>query len=330
MTRSSLRLLLPLLATVPLFAQGEVDLRSAAKKGSSVWLVQDDKRSQTFEAMGQEMESSQHIVRTVHLTVTDVDDKGNLAVTVKVVRVHGSLANPSMDEIEFDSLKPADSVEDDPTGGMMKSMVENLQAGAGKSFTAKVSPHGRMLELVDAKEMMQKSASGQGVEEGQLRQIIEIAFGRLSDKPVAVGGKWTHEDKGQSGRLPVTQKIEMTLAKAEADSFEITATGTVEKPAAPAAEGAEEENPMAAAARSMKISNGKVTARQKVSRQDGFVVEGTMDVSMDAEMSMGGMAIPMTIKTVTSVKRTSEAEAQPKKEEPKKEEAKKPADGHGK
>lgn len=331
MFRSPSRLLLPLLALAPLAAQ-DVDLRSTAKKGSSVWLLVEQQVSQTFEVMGQEMESAQSTKRVLHVTVDDVDDKGNLTVSVAIARVFGTISNPNMDDMEFDSTKPTEAPEDDPTGGMMVSMLKSLQAGAGKKFTAKASPNGRMLEIVDAKDVLQKGEEAMGLDEPQLKQMVEGAFGRLPEKPTAKGGKWTHEDGGRNGRMPTRTVNELTLSQVDDDTFEIESSGKIEK-VEPAA-GEDDDNPMAAMLKSMKISNGKATGKQKISRKDGFLIESKHEGSMDAEMTMQGMTVPMKIKHTTTTKRTTEADAkpaakaaEPKKEAPKAEEPKK-AEGH--
>lgn len=320
-------LVLSLIAAAPVLAQ-QVDMRTTAKKGASVWLLQEQLQTQAFEVMGQEIESTQTIRRALHVTVDDVDADGNLMVTTKLVRVHGSITNPSMGDLEFDSAKPFEAPEDDPTGGMLTTMLKTMTAGAGKSFVAKVDPFGRVVQLVDTKAM---AADGDvpAMEDGALKAMVEGAFGRRSDKPIAPGESWANDETDRGGRLPVVMKAKMVLAKADATAFELTSTGTIEK-LPPAAEGEGEGNdqdPAKEMLRSMKLSNGKVTGTTKLSREDGFLLEAKLETSMDAEMSMGGMSVPMAIKQVTTTKRITEAEAMPKKAEaPKAAETPKPTE----
>lgn len=318
-------LVLSLIATAPVLAQ-QVDMRTTAKKGATVWLLQEQLQTQAFEVMGQEIESTQTIRRALHVTVDDVDADGNLRVTTKLVRVHGSVTNPNIGDLEFDSAKPFEEPEDDPTGGMLTTMLKTMTAGAGKSFVAKVDPFGRVVQLVDTKAM---AADGDvpALDDGAMKMMVEGAFGRRSDKPIAQGEGWTHEETERGGRLPVVMKAKMVLTKAEAAAFELTSTGTIEK-LPPAAEGeGDEQDPAKEMLRSMKLSNGKATGSLKLSREDGFLLEAKLETSMDAEMSMGGMSVPMAIKQVTTTKRITEAEAMPKKAEaPKAAETPKPAE----
>jgi hypothetical protein len=191
--------LLPLLLASTAFAQGEVDLRTTAKKGSSVWLVQETKQEQNIDMGGQQMEAGNTVTRTIHVTIKDIDDKGNLIVETKIARVQGAVTMPMIGDSEFDSAEPAEAEEEnDGMGNMAGMMTKALMAGAGKTFTAKVDPHGKVLELLDgAKEIVESGKDGamgaSGLDEAALKQIVSGAFGELPSKPVAVGGKWEHE-----------------------------------------------------------------------------------------------------------------------------------------
>ena len=310
-----------LLLSAPLFAQGEVDLRTTAKKGSSVWLAHTMKQEQNIDMGGQQMESGNVVTRTLHVAVKDVDDKGNLVVETKIARVQGSATIPMMGDTEFDSASPAaEGDEDDGMGGMTAMIGKSMMAGAGKTFTAKVSPYGKVIELMaDAKELLagaEKGPMGAGFDEATMKQLVEGSFGKLPEKPTAVGAKWADNEQESGSRVPMKRNIEMALAKADAELFEITAAGTLaqleQKDAAPA--GDDEDGAMAEAMKSMKIKNGKANGTLKVSRTDGFVLESNMVVTMDVEMSAGPMGdMQMAMKITTSTKRSSEEAAAPKK-----------------
>jgi hypothetical protein len=307
-----------LLLTAPLLAQGEVDLRTTATKGGSVWLVIEMKQEQSIEAAGQSFDSTNVTTRTVHLTVKDVDDKGNLIVETKVVRAHGTLSIPMMGDAEFDSANGDTGDEQD---GMVGGMVKSMLAPVGKSFTAKVSTLGKVVELMDDAKELTKATDGPGaIEADQLKSMVEGAFGDLPEKPTAVGAKWSNNETVTNSRMPVQTKLEMTLAKVEADTFEITAAGTVEKPEAKDAGSDEADDEMAAMMKSVVMSNGKLVGSLKVSRRDGFVLESTTTTTMDIEM--GGGQMNMSMKMIQSTKRTTEADAVPKKAEKKAEPAK--------
>lgn len=339
--RSNLSLFTFLCLATPLLAQGEIDLRTTAKKGNSVWLVQETKQEQTIDMGGQQMESSTNTSRIVQVTVKDVDDKGHLIVESKIARVMGSMTMPmGMGDFEFDSAAKADDGGDEEgMAGMGAMMKKAMMAGAGKSFTAKVSPLGKVVELLDgAAEIMKSSEGGMmggsSMDEGALKQIVENAFGLLPEKPMAVGAKWEHKQKESGGRMPMEHKVELTLAKADAETFEVTATGTVDKPAdakkddkEETIEGDEQQAMAREMMKSMKVKNGKMSGKMSVSRRDGFVVEATNTITMDVEMTAGPMGeMQMAMKMSTSTKRsTAEAAVPAKKEEPKKEEAKKEA-----
>lgn len=320
--RNTFRSFLPLLLSAPLFCQGEVDLRTTAKKGSSVWLLQEMKMDQTIDMGGQQMETGQHVIRTVHVMVKDTDDKG-LTVEIKLARVQGTMTLPmGMGDQEFDSAAPAaeEDADADPTGGMMAGMKKSMLAGAGKSFTAKVGPNGKVTELLDTKDVLADQGGGGmmgggGITEANLREITEAAFGALPEKPTAPGGKWSSSQAEGGGRMPFTSKLEMTLSKVEADSFEIAAAGTVEKPAAPEQEQGKEEEDEGPASmmKKAKITNGKIAGTEKISRQDGFVLTSSTVMTMDVDMEMPGMgSMQMAMKSTKTTKRTTAEAAMPK------------------
>jgi hypothetical protein len=324
MFRSPSRLLLPLLVLAPLAAQ-EIDLRTTAKKGGSVWLVVEQTLVRSFEAMGQEVELTQSSTRVQHLTVEEVDDKGNLTVTVAIARIFGKLSGAG-EEVTFDSQEAAEAAEDDEAAGMMAAAVKSMQAGAGKSFKAKVSPYGRVLELVDTKAILANTEDTPGLDESQLKQMVEGAFGRLPEKPTAKGGKWPYADGSRGGRMPTKLVAELTLSQVDDETFEIEAAGKIEK--ADVAAASDADSPAAKAAKSMKVENGKASGKQKISRKDGFLLEARLDSSMDSEMNVMGNNLPMSIKSTSTTKRGTEADAKPaKKAAPKAEEPKK-SEGH--
>lgn len=337
-----LSLVTALALCAPVFAQGEIDLKVTTKKGASVWLQQEMKQSQVIDMQGQEMETEQATSRILQLTVKDVDDKGHIVVETKIARVFGSMGLPmGMGEMEFDSAAPeAEEADEDDgmgMGAMMSGMKKSLMSGAGKSFTAKVDGKGKVVELMDdAKELLKEGGgggmrgmAGASLNEAALKSMVEEAFGEVPEKPVAVGGKWAKNEKENSGRMPMQNKVEMTLSKADAESYEIAVAGTVEKPAAAVEaqgdtlEGDEQAAMQKQMMESMQVKNGKIDGLCRVSRTDGFVLEVKNTMSADIEMSAGPMGdMAMTIKVTTTLKRTTADAATPKKAEPKKDEAK--------
>lgn len=315
-----------LLAAVPALAQDH-DLKITAKKGASVWLLQEMKQEQTIDMMGQQMESGQHTTHTLHLVVKDVDDKGNLVVETSIARIHGSMSVPMMGEQEFDSLAPAEKEEDDDSGmpGMpsMGAVKKALTSGAGKKFTVRLSPKGKVVGNVDGVDEIANGAKnpmGPSMDEHMLHRMVEGAFATLPEKALAVGGKWNHESDEAATRMPMTTKLELTLNKVDDECYEIGSTGTIEQAKkaekgekGEKAEGDEDDNPMAEMLKNMKVKNGKVTGSTRLSRTDGFVIEAksvtTMDIEMEGEMSMS-----INTKVTTTTKRTTEEAALPKVE----------------
>lgn len=317
--------LLPVLAMAAAAAAQEHDLRTTAKKGTVAHFLQTHKQEQAIDMGGQSMDMGNTVHYALKLAVTDVAENGNLAVEVEVLRVHGMLILPMMGEVEFDSTSgPA---EDDGFG--MGALGDAMTSLAGKKFTATVSPYGKVSALVGADKLLE-AAREKGGSMGQmlagslrddtLESLVTNAFGLITDKPIAVGKSWDSAEKEKASRAPVENKMTMTLLSFGDETFEIEAKGTVEQIAdgkGPEVEGLEgDEAEMAKEMmKGMKIKNGKIAGKQKISRQDGLTVEANSSISVDIEMPnpMGGDPMTIASKTITTTKRCTAEEAMPKK-----------------
>ncbi|HEU4419626.1 MAG TPA: DUF6263 family protein [Planctomycetota bacterium] len=333
---TKLQLLSLLILTTPLVCQGaEQDLKTVAKKGGSVWLLLEEKEEQIFDLGGQQVEVGKTTTRTLQIEVKDVDDKGNLVVDVKIARIQGAMTVPSMtgiEEVEFDSAKKTEGEEEEDTGGMGISpgaVTKAMTVLAGKSYVAKVDAFGKVASLEGVAELLKSSSQGLGgmgggmmgaVTEAQLKQYVESAFGTLPDKPLAHGATWDRVDEKKGMGASLQTKLQLTLAKVDAESFEITATGTIAtaaakdgEKAAGAGEGADGEAAMREMVKNVKVKNGKISGTQRVSRQDGFVIESSSSTSMDVDRPgpMGG-EMSISIKASQKTKRTTAEEAMPK------------------
>lgn len=353
MNRLSPTPLLLLCLAAPLAAQGsETDLRIALKKGATLWLQQETKMEQSIDMGGQAMETGNSTTYTVHLTVKEVDDKGMFVVDAKIARIAGSMSMGMMGEVEFDSIDqkadaPAEDEGDDMgMGPDFDAIGRAMTSLAGHTFVAKVNAFGKVESLdgvEKALETARKKAGRMGAQMlgGQIndlamQRLVESAFGSLPEKPMAVGGTWETNDAGKSKGMNVTNKMKFTLAKLDADTIEVTAAGTIEKPASDEAPAGDEGDEGAMAREmlaKMKIENGKLGGTSKMSRKDGFLLESnstlTMDLSMPSPMGGGDMTISQ--KVMTSTKRTTEEAAMKKAgAAPAKDAAKEPAKDAGK
>ena len=304
MNRISQPFLLSILTcAVPLAAQAaEHDLRVTAKKGSSLWYTQESKQEQALDMGGQQMDMGNATTYTMFATVKDVDEKGQLVVEAKIIRVKGTMTIPMMGDVEFDSAdaapgkageEAADEGGDEMGGPNFDAIGRGMTSLAGATFVAKVDAFGKVQSIDGVDKVLtaaRKKAGGMGAQmlgaslnDSAMERLVSCAFGSLPDKPVAVGGSWERNEDGKSSRMQVANKMKLTLAKIDADSFEVTATGTVEKPAAEAGAAKDGEGEEDAQAREMlakmKIENGKITGSTRISRQDGFMIESSSVMS---------------------------------------------------
>ncbi|HEX5051311.1 MAG TPA: hypothetical protein VFZ65_06035 [Planctomycetota bacterium] len=296
-----------------LAAQGEVDSRSTARKGASVWLINELTTDATVDIQGSEMSASTTTSRTLHLQVADVDAEGNYLVEIEIVRVHGTYVAPDRQiDIAFDSAD----------GSVPTGMKKDLLAGAGMRFEAKVSPAGRLLELGEGTDALLTTTRGARANmhaptRAGLVQIVTGAFGILPAKKTAGGAQWQLDCLRVVGMTPVLARVRATLSKVDLDTFEIDGTGTVdldmdrivELHGSSGAEAAE----TARQVRNTKVNSGKIVRKQVTSRADGFVESASETVELDVEVeepTTGAMA--SHIKMANRWRRTTEANALPK------------------
>lgn len=326
---------IPLLATLalcaPCLAQGTVDLKVTAKKGASVWLLQQTTLTQSIDAQGMMLGNEQSLNRVLQFTVKDVDDKGQRFVETRIVRVYGAFDLPmGMGTADFDSAAaPAAAGDDEGDEGGMKAL---LLAGAGKAFTAKVDARGQVVELLDdAKALLQSvptpALAGRMLgaptwNEDALKELVAEAFGERPAAPIAVGGSWQRQAPATQTIAPGTTQLELKLAKADAETCEIAITGAIDKVAAASGddEADDDSDPQAAAERdirdTLQMRNGKLTGACRIARADGFVAAAESTASIDVEMSAGPWGeVSMALKTTKKLTRTTADAATPKKAE---------------
>jgi len=276
-----------LLLALPLAAQDPIQLTPAAA-GASQAFTQKVTQKQNFDVGGQSMEANQETVADFVATITAVAEDGVRSVKVVLVRIHGSFEIPMQDAIEFDTGKPAAA---DQSG---------LQAGvatlAGKEFTAKIGADGKVTDIAgfaDTAAAARKAAGDQAqfvesmVADNTLAGFVRGAIGPLPKEAVAIGAKWSRaEDSGTT--ILMKRTMEYALAKADADTAEITVTGTLV-----AKEGSAPKGQMADA----KVENGKIEGKTIVSRKDGFAVRSDVKSTFTVVAMGGQMEIDIAIQT---------------------------------
>ncbi|MCU0867615.1 MAG: hypothetical protein MUC36_27855 [Planctomycetes bacterium] len=315
MHHSLLVLSLAACISVHALAQGEVEPRTNAKKGGSVWFVQELVTEASLQFQGQDMKTKQVTKRALHVQVVDVDQDGNLMVAARIARVHGDVVMAAgQGEFAFDSA----ATEDD--GGAPGNMRKGMLIGAGMQFHAKVSPAGAVLELGEGAEAIvtaaKEGSSLHKLDRSGLQQLVRGAFGLLPPKRTAGGAQWEQQVDCTMGGAPLAAKGKFVLTQVDPDWFEIEASGTVALELQNLARyGSENEDAeLKRQLESSKFSNTSFQTRQKTSRKDGFVASGTETIEFDVEIGDSMMGAGSShMKIVTSWRRTTEAEAMPAK-----------------
>lgn len=335
MIRTTLALSLALpLVLAPVTAQGDDaqkhELAMSARPGNSVWLRQTTKTVQEIDMGIQQAENKSTVDITASFNVTAVADDGKTTVDVKIERVRGSFGVPNMGEFPFDSLDGDQGEQGGDDGGFggfgmpdFGAVGKAAASMAGTAFAAVLDRKGKVTAVTGLEEALKKAEEEAGqmgrqmlsgtFSETAISNFVESAFGTRPQQATPVGGTWKPEADDDDG--PQT-KMTLKLARVTDKAFEVTGEGTVEKPKLDGGDDGD-DSPEAAMQRelmkSMEIKNGKVSFRSLVSREDGFLVESTRNLSMDMTMESPMGAIEMTNSTTVTTKRTSQGAAMAKK-----------------
>ncbi len=298
-------------------AQGPIDLKVPAKKGASVWLLDEFVDAKVFSVEGQEFETVLKSTSVLHLTVKEVDDKGRLVVTTRIARIYGDWALPDT-VIDFDSTAPADDEEDEGAEMTPARIRKALLAGAGKTFTATIDDRGQGVELMDdAKELLREAAiaapggMGATLTDASLRDLLRRAFGELPGGPVAIGATW-RSASNDARELSLTR--ELKLAKADAATVEVAIASGAE---AAKAEAAEEGVVVVVNKKAPKAKDAAIRGVCRASRTDGFVLaaEETVTATLEGAGPDGEGTVSLSLRR--SLQRTTAAAAEPKTDAPK-------------
>lgn len=151
--------------------------------------------------------------------VESVDEGGNATIKVTQDAARVSMSMPPEVDLSYDS---ASASEEPP------SEARPFAALVGQSYTMKVSPQGRVLELTGVEEMLEEAVAGlgsQGVQAAMTAQLVRGLFGEEALKsgiegtlgiyppgPVRVGDSW-QKDRSLSAPVPLSITSLYTLKK---------------------------------------------------------------------------------------------------------------------
>lgn len=275
------------------------DLHLKTPKGTTVWFVKSTTNKQTHKFGQLAFEANFQIDRTFGITIKQIDARGNRIVEIHVARIAGWAKVANATKTSYDSN---DGHSEGMTGRLDASM-SRMMAAVGRRYIARIDGNGKLVgSIAGIAHEMQGKHPQTSVQDWELADLAETAFGRTPAKPTAIGDTWKFVQSGTDD-MRIARHATMTLVRVTDSAFETVLGGTVEKGKVPAAP--KDEDPNSAEAQvaernsEMKVSNGKLTGRQALSRQDGLVIETESKSTMDVTVASGAQnqEIHMVIKT---------------------------------
>jgi hypothetical protein len=278
-------------STAAAVQQDAAPLRLQFEPGRSftMEMTLDQQISQTL--FGQQQDMTQAMAMTYGVTIDDIDAAGN------------GLVRWTYDAVQllYDSSDPAAEVS---------PLLKGYAAFVGRSFTARITPKGRILEVSGFEEILQALLQDMqlppGPEADAVRAQLEAQLGDRAmqellsrmmavypDGPVAIGDSWTNRAAVTSG-YPMTVDATYTLNERGAELAIIGVAATVQStPDAP---------PMEMYGMNLSFDlAGEQAGTIEVDLESGWVVRGELQQNFAGEVSVSGgqagegMQWPMSI-----------------------------------
>jgi HEAT repeat protein len=256
-------------------------LRYKLKQDQVMKLVMDANSEIQMEAGGQKMNMGQAIHIDAKARVTEVDEKGNISVLVKITRL--KMKMDGMAKVEFDSDKPD---ENNPAFQAVTAMI-------GVGIPCKISPIGEMLEtdlepLRLAVRRVNNAALTKALEDSTSK-MFEGTFVQLSKDPIAAGQTYKAGTLVSGGmKIQTSYKIDSV----KGDRSQVIMAPVI------AIEMAKDAMPNAEA----KVVSQDASGWLLFDVEKGYSSEGQMRINMTLEISANGQkALMHTTTRVQSV-----------------------------
>jgi len=256
-------------------------LRYKLKQDQVMKLAMDANSEIQIDAGGQKMNMIQDIHFDAKARVTEVDEKGNISVLVKIIRL--KMKMDGMAKVEFDSDKPD---ETNPAFQAVTAMI-------GVGIPCKISPIGEMLEtdlepLRLAVRRVNNAALTKTLEDS-ISKMFEGTFIQLSKDPIALGQTYK-AGTVVSGGMKVQASYKIDSVKSDKSSVIMSPIMVIDmaKDAMPDAEA--------------KVISQDASGWLLFDVEKGYSSEGQVHINMTLEISANGQkALMHTTTRVQSV-----------------------------
>ena len=227
---------------------------------------------QTVQTGGAKVETDLDLAMTHAYQVESVDGKGVATIRTTLDRVHGTLSNPFIGRVEFDSDKKEEKSDDAAADGQIAAIRRQLTASAGLRDVVRLSPDGSFA-LVEST----KPGSSSAPRLGGIPHLPAVAVG------VGVGDTWTTRADTVIQEMRLVENVKHTIKQIGDDGVTIEHEGTL----APAAD-----------APHVTVMSSKISGETRLSAKDGFVLSSSVVVEAETKTAAvtGRPAETMTTK----------------------------------
>jgi len=284
-------------------AAAAVRLQLKLDKGKTCYERSMIEQKITQEFMGQQQTIDMTIGVIQKLDVLDVDGQGNMQIRRTYTWAKFKQASPMMPAVDYDSSQQT----------TLAAGAEGFAALVGQSYTTKMSPQGKVLEITGMEQLAEAvrkkapAAPSQGpdalstfLDKEAVRQMTESATAIYPEKPIEPGDSWTRTQVIKQGFAMITDS-KWTLQKREGGVATIAATASVKADPNGA--------PMQTQGMAMKMDlSGSQEGTIQMDEATGLVranrgrqqLKGQINIGASAEGPFNVMSIPMAIDTAVA------------------------------
>lgn len=291
-------------------ASAAVSLSLKLSKGKTFYERTLIDQKMTQEIMGQQQNMSLAIGMIQKADVLEADGQGNMRIRYTYTWSRIKQDGP-MVAVDYDSAK-----QTTPPAG-----AEGFAALVGQSYSIRISPKGKVLDVNGVKEMAEavrkKLPAGANPDDGasplssfldeqSIREMTEQSMAIYPERPVELGASWTTKQTMKRG-MPMFTESKLTLQKREGGVATIALAGTIQPDPSGAPmdiQGMKMKIDMAGTQESTILMNeatGLVQSRK--GKQD---LKGQIKVGASAEGPFD-MQIPMTMATTFTIETSDRA-----------------------
>ncbi|MCF8298740.1 MAG: hypothetical protein K9J13_14420 [Saprospiraceae bacterium] len=279
-------------------ATGEkITLGLNLQNGKSYYIKTIVEQNISQKIMGQTQDISQTIGMGYTFTVESIDESKIALVTVTYNHIYYKQSSGILGETEYDSKNPPEEIP---------LLAKGFSALVDKSFTMKISPDGKVIEVDGVTEILTDMINNfelfEGAQLAQLQSKMEKEYGNKAikqtmeqmlaifpDKPVSIGDIWTKE-VNLSKQFPLIMKNTWELANRQGGIATLDVNSEINSE--------KDDSKNSDLSDLIYDVKGNQKGSLEIDESTGWILGGKMVQSFSGEISTQGLTWPISVESI--------------------------------